>query len=843
MISLTQAVKETGGRSLLGDKLQVLWMYITSVLAQKILGQCAEVGVYRGGTSRMIAKMLPDRRIYLFDTFSGMPAAGTVDVHKKGDFSDTSIQEVSKFLSDCPNVVMKPGFFPESANGLESERFAFVHLDADLYESTASALAWFYPRMAVGGVIVLDDYLWERCPGVQVALEEFMTDKKEKIIQHAGQAVIVKEDESGLRIEDPASTNTKGVKPFAIHRPGALGDVLLALYLTPQLRAKYGSVDIFAAPPIYAVLAEFAKTLGTCGFFPNSELRREEYEIVHPLIGYPFKDAARTQPTLMTKPLIHYFAEELGVPAPPIEKCGPRFELALDPPGPPYVTIQVKCGWSALKDWDLTNWPELVRQLQARGLHVCQIGGPDDPKIEGVNRSLLGQSFETNLAAQAQAACHVGLDSIFNHTTAIVWRHRGAPVPSVIMFGNTSPSGSGYPHNRNLYKAMPCQPCYVDPCRHTEHKACMKHAVKDVVDAVMDQCGGIVPTANTGGIGNVVTPAGSPLSGAVPISAVIICKNEEASIRKCLESVREADEIVVMDTGSTDGTLALLKGLAVELPQLRLFHGTWEDSFAKARNAALAHASHDWRLIIDCDETMKPGGMAIIRAAAATAKGRTLKTALRGQNGVDIFRSVRVFRRTVKYVGAIHEVPDTDDGDGCDAEIAFGYSPAHTGDPDRALRILLCEHQRNPTCTRTIYYLAREFWYRKVWDRAIELFTRHTETSSFKAERADAYLYLARIYWITQQGDKARTACMNAITINANFREALLLMAEMSFPKNAERWRSFAALANNEDVLFVRTNFTAKPDSRMQTSCCSLPPSRSPCISPSAGTPPHCQSS
>ena len=73
------------------------------------------------------------------------------------------------------------------------------------------------------------------------------------------------------------------------------------------------------------------------------------------------------------------------------------------------------------------------------------------------------------------------------------------------------------------------------------------------------------------------------------------------------------------------------------------------------------------------------------------------------------------------------------------------------------------------------------------------------------AERADAYLYLARIYWQTQRGDEARTACMNAITINANFREALRFMATLSFEHNAVRWREFAEHATNERVLFVRT--------------------------------------
>lgn len=53
-------------------------------------------------------------------------------------------------------------------------------------------------------------------------------------------------------------------------------------------------------------------------------------------------------------------------------------------------------------------------------------------------------------------------------------------------------------------------------------------------------------------------------------------------------------------------------------------------------------------------------------------------------------------------------------------------------------------------------------------------------------------------------GDNARFACMQSITINANFREALCFMAELSFPTNAKQWRAYAKLANNDKVLFVR---------------------------------------
>jgi hypothetical protein len=55
-----------------------------------------------------------------------------------------------------------------------------------------------------------------------------------------------------------------------------------------------------------------------------------------------------------------------------------------------------------------------------------------------------------------------------------------------------------------------------------------------------------------------------------------------------------------------------------------------------------------------------------------------------------------------------------------------------------------------------------------------------------------------------KQGEKARQYCLNALNINANFKEAILLMAEMSFEKNAKQWRKMAETATNEEVLFIR---------------------------------------
>lgn len=82
------------------------------------------------------------------------------------------------------------------------------------------------------------------------------------------------------------------------------------------------------------------------------------------------------------------------------------------------------------------------------------------------------------------------------------------------------------------------------------------------------------------------------------ISVAIITKNEEANIRRCLDSVRWADEIVVVDSGSTDGTLAICREY-----DCRVFEREWE-GFAAQKNHAIAQATGDWVLSIDADEEL-----------------------------------------------------------------------------------------------------------------------------------------------------------------------------------------------------------------------------------------------
>jgi O-methyltransferase len=179
----------------------MLVLLLRTLLEQKVPGAFAELGVYKGLTARLIHHYVPERTLHLFDTFKGFTERSAVaelrDVgHTVKLFSDTSLELVRRFIGRGRDTVQfHQGFFPESIPAtLTSETFAFVHLDADLYDPTLDGLRFFYPRMPRYGILVVHDYnAW---PGARRAVDEFFADKPELPVpmpDKSGSAVIVKQ--------------------------------------------------------------------------------------------------------------------------------------------------------------------------------------------------------------------------------------------------------------------------------------------------------------------------------------------------------------------------------------------------------------------------------------------------------------------------------------------------------------------------------------------------------------------------------------------------------------------------------------------------------------------------
>lgn len=152
----------------------------------KLEGDIAELGVYSGGSAKLICEAKGDRALRLFDTFCGLPDNDvTVNKISGGEIRGASLAQVKDYLLAYNNVYFYEGIFPDSAVQLKDKlpRFSLVHLDADIYEATLVGLKFFYPLMLKKGIILIHDYGAMHLPGVKKAVVEFLKDKPEKVIE------------------------------------------------------------------------------------------------------------------------------------------------------------------------------------------------------------------------------------------------------------------------------------------------------------------------------------------------------------------------------------------------------------------------------------------------------------------------------------------------------------------------------------------------------------------------------------------------------------------------------------------------------------------------------------
>lgn len=174
-------LKQIEGYSVVGrERCFILYQFVKHTIGME--GDIAEVGVYKGGTAKLIAKVAAEttKTVHLFDTFCGMPLTDiTKDLHKEGDFSDTSLDEVRTYLKDCNNVQFYPGLFSDTSDAVSDLQFCLVHIDVDIYKSVADCCEFFYPRMVKGGIMVFDDYGFLSCLGAKMAVDEFFANKPE----------------------------------------------------------------------------------------------------------------------------------------------------------------------------------------------------------------------------------------------------------------------------------------------------------------------------------------------------------------------------------------------------------------------------------------------------------------------------------------------------------------------------------------------------------------------------------------------------------------------------------------------------------------------------------------
>ena len=159
-------------------RISSLELIADEIYRKGVTGSVAELGVYKGDFAKDINKLFSDRKFYLFDTFSGFDSRDVATELNKNysegtqDFSNTSVEFVLAKMIAPQNCIVRKGYFPETANGLE-DTFCFVSIDADLYEPILFGLNYFYPRLAKGGYIFVHDFNNDLYKGSREAVYDF----------------------------------------------------------------------------------------------------------------------------------------------------------------------------------------------------------------------------------------------------------------------------------------------------------------------------------------------------------------------------------------------------------------------------------------------------------------------------------------------------------------------------------------------------------------------------------------------------------------------------------------------------------------------------------------------
>lgn len=161
-------------------------------LADSVPGDTAECGVFSGASSHIICQAnkyatCQGKRHHMFDSFEGLSKPEGVDgVHwTTGDLA-CGVEQVKENLHGFHLTEYYPGWIPDRFSDVEELQFSFVHIDVDLHQPTGDSIAFFYPRMTAGGVILVDDYGFTSCPGATKAVDEFLADKPEMMMRLSG---------------------------------------------------------------------------------------------------------------------------------------------------------------------------------------------------------------------------------------------------------------------------------------------------------------------------------------------------------------------------------------------------------------------------------------------------------------------------------------------------------------------------------------------------------------------------------------------------------------------------------------------------------------------------------
>lgn len=272
------------------------------------------------------------------------------------------------------------------------------------------------------------------------------------------------------------------------------------------------------------------------------------------------------------------------------------------------------------------------------------------------------------------------------------------------------------------------------------------------------------------------------------ISVCIIARNEREILANAVKStVGLADEVILVDTGSTDGTVELAKSLGCVLA------GSADRMHkANARNQAIEAAEGDWVVVLDADERIAdPTGLRE-HLENTDAQAVYVRLAFVDGNGnfTLSYQQMRCWRKdSFRYKYRAHEVPIPTDGWGKIEHTEFVWE--HRPPRGRSWKLqytldrLLLDVEENPGVARPLYYLGRQYMYCKKYEKAIESLNKYLELRR-GSDQADAWRCLAICYKNLGDRDKQVQSLHRACAEHPDRREFWGELAEIYHAEGKE---------------------------------------------------------
>lgn len=171
-------------------RLSFLYELARTLNLNKVAGDFVECGSWNGGSGAMISSLAVDKKVWLLDSWEGMPEAGVEDIKIKSkkvigekgmalsSFEKAKYLLFGKLKLSPDNVLLIKGWFEDTVPALKDkiDKISLLHLDCDWYESVKICLENFYDKVTFGGFVVVDDY--ESWLGSKKAVDEFLRERE-----------------------------------------------------------------------------------------------------------------------------------------------------------------------------------------------------------------------------------------------------------------------------------------------------------------------------------------------------------------------------------------------------------------------------------------------------------------------------------------------------------------------------------------------------------------------------------------------------------------------------------------------------------------------------------------